>query len=392
MKEWEINNKFSLCVKRAESSTDKINIKLIVETGSENETKEGTTHLLEHLLLSFDLIENDSGKFYEYVRGCTHFEYSTFEIEFENNIANIRRGLLRFKEILDGKYINQEMFDKAKLCVLHEIEHISEEDEKFLSIVKFYAGFGHLPTGTSTSIKNITFKDIQDYFNNIFLKAYKRMIVIGKIDECGIKQLIEEMYSVKINSPYLPKCDVYFKLDRCAVIRQLENIIEIFFPVDPMSFDTIKKRACQDLCLSIIEDILPRLSKELYDNEEKVICHILHLGKQVTLLQIQICLNDYNGRYCSNTDFKTLYGTMLDYVDEELFQDIKNDYLKGLYQDLELSLEVETYELEKYYVFRVVPLNVKEYVNAVQALSIYDILEKMEISIGQYIREIRRIL
>ncbi|MBM6738845.1 hypothetical protein, partial [Faecalicatena fissicatena] len=223
-------------------------------------------------------------------------------------------------------------------------------------------------------------------------QAYKRMIVIGKIDECGIKQLIEEMYSVKINSPYLPKCDVYFKLDRCAVIRQLENIIEIFFPVDPMSFDTIKKRACQDLCLSIIEDILPRLSKELYDNEEKVICHILHLGKQVTLLQIQICLNDYNGRYCSNTDFKTLYGTMLDYVDEELFQDIKNDYLKGLYQDLELSLEVETYELENYYVFRVVPLNVKEYVNAVQALSIYDILEKMEISIGQYIREIRRIL
>ena len=64
MEEWEINNKFSLCVKRAESSTDKINIKLIVETGSENETKEGTTHLLEHLLLSFDLIENDSGKFY----------------------------------------------------------------------------------------------------------------------------------------------------------------------------------------------------------------------------------------------------------------------------------------------------------------------------------------
>lgn len=161
---------------------DTIGIALVVHCGSMNEKKKqrGFSHLLEHMLISFD-------KFYYNQEincsGYTDFYYTYFS--FLTTRKHMEECIKFVKQIMDGEFITEDILENIREDVLKEYDTFFSkkygiEYQWLLGRTKYIE---RLAIGDLDVIKNCTLEELREYFLQNYKLENFELVIMGNINE-----------------------------------------------------------------------------------------------------------------------------------------------------------------------------------------------------------------
>lgn len=161
---------------------DTIEIALVVHCGSMNEKKmqRGFSHLLEHMLISFD-------KFYYNPEincsGYTDFYYTYYS--FLTTQKHMDECIKFVKQIMSGEYITEDILENVRKDVLKEYDtfFLKKCDIEYQWLLRRTKYIDQLAIGDLDVIKNCTIEQLREYFLHNYISENFELIVMGNINE-----------------------------------------------------------------------------------------------------------------------------------------------------------------------------------------------------------------
>lgn len=159
-----------------------IGIALVVHCGSMNEKKEqrGFSHLLEHMLISFDKFDYN-----EEINcsGYTDFYYTYFS--FLTTQKHMKECIKYVKQIMDGRFITEDILDNIREDVLKEYDAFFSKKYgiEYQWLLRRTKYIDQLAIGDFDIIKNCTLEQLREYFLHNYISENFELVVMGNINE-----------------------------------------------------------------------------------------------------------------------------------------------------------------------------------------------------------------
>lgn len=161
---------------------DTIGIALVVHCGSMNEKKEqrGFSHLLEHMLISFDKFDYNSEI---NCSGYTDFYYTYFS--FLTTQKHVEECIKYVKQIMDGEFITEEILENIREDVLKEYDTFFSKkcNNEYQCLLRRTKYIDQLAIGDFDIIKNCTLEQLREYFLHNYISENFELVVMGNINE-----------------------------------------------------------------------------------------------------------------------------------------------------------------------------------------------------------------
>ncbi len=186
-----------------------IYIRVILKAGSRYETKRGSAHFLEHMLVSktemfsskdliAEYIEGIGGKFALYT--TTEFIYIDVEISDKEDIDTAANFL---DQMVNKTIFDNYVFENERGAILSEYQTIKTNQERY--IWEVYArllfqetSLSKTPIGTEESIRSINIDDLKEFQEKYFTRENMSVIASGDIDLELLCSKIEKILPEKI--------------------------------------------------------------------------------------------------------------------------------------------------------------------------------------------------
>lgn len=166
---------------------DTIGIAFVVHCGSMNEKKEqrGFSHLLEHMLISFDKFNYNPGI---NCSGYTDFYYTYFS--FLTTKKHMEECIKYVKQIMDGEFITEDILENIRQDVLKEYDTFFSKKNgiEYQWLLRRTKYIDQLAIGDLDVIENCTIKQLRQYFLQNYISENFELVVMGNINpqETGI--------------------------------------------------------------------------------------------------------------------------------------------------------------------------------------------------------------
>lgn len=163
---------------------DTIGISLVVRCGSMKEKKEqrGFSHLLEHMLISFDKFNHNKEI---NCSGYTDFYYTYFF--FLTTHKHMKECIKYVKQIMDGKFITEDILENIREDVIKEYHAFFSKkcDSEFQWLLRRTKYIDHLAIGNFDIIKNCKIDQLKEYFYHNYISENFELIVMDNTNEQG---------------------------------------------------------------------------------------------------------------------------------------------------------------------------------------------------------------
>ncbi len=194
---------------------------LYVDLGADVEgEKKGLAHVTEHMLVSFDRVEESD----YYVMAHTTNRYMVYEILFDGESIGKEKIMSMLYRIMDGTSLSHQTLEKCKKEVLTEIE---QEKDRFLWMKKWYGEQyeKYIPLGTGEVVRNLTKEDIEQFMQEYYMKADKQVILVGEDEKLPYKNISNpdwKGYSCEKAPIYQYICEdlLYLQMQKCEKTNQ----------------------------------------------------------------------------------------------------------------------------------------------------------------------------
>ncbi|SGZ08780.1 Zinc protease [Moritella viscosa] len=207
------DNGFFYAIHSKQESSNKIELRLMINSGSLSETdaQSGYAHLLEHMAfngtkhfpkLKIDELFEKSGLIVgNDINAYTSFEKTVYTLSIpKSNPQLLADVLLYFRDILTDITLEQGELDKEKGIVENEY-HLSTQQEQsysyalFSDYIKDSEYENRLPIGTIDSIKNSTVASVNAFYKDWYRPNNARLLITGNVDSKNTAQLITELFA-----------------------------------------------------------------------------------------------------------------------------------------------------------------------------------------------------
>lgn len=315
-----------------------------VYTGYSNDTFDGTAHFLEHLLFLGNSKYPNKNDFHSFIQhsGGVDNAYTTqsstcyfIDINTHKMKEALEKLIWFFKDpLLDEKYIDSE---KSIINSEHN-KNINSDDWIISALFKKFmknSNYKNFGTGNNSSLKNITRKDIKNFFDKYYRSENFYVCIV---DKKNIQDMINDyipLFSIIPNKPFEnEEHNHYFDLkeNNLIIYNSVSNysLLNIFliFDCDEKNMDNSQ----------IGRYLINKMIKSKYENSlsyfllENNLCYDMNsyvednYDEQVV---INICI------YPLNNDKKTIIKiiecvySFIEYlktIDEEIFKNFYNNY------------------------------------------------------------------
>ena len=161
---------------------DTIGIALVVHCGSMNEKKKqrGFSHLLEHMLISFDKFNYNQEI---NCSGYTDFYYTYFS--FLTTQKHMEECIKYVKQIMDGEFITEKILENVRQDVLKEYYTFfsKKNDVEYQWLLRRTKYINQLAIGDLDVIRNCTLEQLREYFLQNYVSENFELIVMGNINK-----------------------------------------------------------------------------------------------------------------------------------------------------------------------------------------------------------------
>lgn len=321
--------------KNTHLANDKMAFIMAINVGSNSDgNNRGIAHLLEHVLLGFDRFQCEKElENYEIV-GKTSFETTTYTLTTCDIKENVEKCFRILSAILNGVYIREFGYNVIKNDVIQEIHESQKSIQKsfYLRLFKhLYVDSDNLmnfPIGTIDCVRNITYRDICNFWDKTYKIASYRIAVMSEVETGFIK----EKYDIYFKNAYYKPINSYMPsmISNELYTWDFGEGIGIYIKLKEMDFynKTIKNRVIEDMGCILIEEFMPQY---ICDNIV-VHCHKFRYSKSEQFLSIELYIEDKQAKrafICSKTKewLQEFLKFMLNNCKKEQFILLKEEYI-----------------------------------------------------------------
>ena len=208
-----LDNGFFYAIHAKPENSDKIELRLMIKSGSFSETdaQSGYAHLLEHMAFNgtknfpklkiVELFEKSGLTFGHDINAYTSFDETVYSFSIpKDNTQLLADTLLYLRDILTDIELEQHELDKEKGVVENEYHQSTQQEKSY-----YYALFDdyienseyqrRLPIGTLKSINNSTVASINTFYKDWYRPDNARLVIAGDVDSESTTQLITALFS-----------------------------------------------------------------------------------------------------------------------------------------------------------------------------------------------------
>ncbi len=193
MKKTILSNSLTLLVNKRPSKS--VTIEVSIKTGSNNETKKimGISHFVEHMLFegtkkrhSSTIISNEIEKLGGELNAYTTNERTSFYIKVLKKHFDIALDII--SDIIQNPLFNKEAIEKERKVILKEINMVNDQPRFYQWIlfhkILFKKHLAKNPVyGTEETVKNITRKNLINYYRRYYIPNNLVISVVGDINK-----------------------------------------------------------------------------------------------------------------------------------------------------------------------------------------------------------------
>lgn len=206
-------NGFRYALKTNAEPRERVSLRLLIETGSLQETEDqrGVAHFLEHM--AFNGSENYApGTLIEFFQrmgmnfggdtnAFTSFDRTVYMIDLPDaNPEHLKEGLAVFYDYADNMLLLPEEIDRERGIVLSEKRsRDSVEWRSFLAEMEFFFPgtrvFNRIPIGTEEVLTQAPRETFVDYYNTWYRPERMALVAVGDFDLSSLEQKIIDQFS-----------------------------------------------------------------------------------------------------------------------------------------------------------------------------------------------------
>ena len=179
-----------------------VTILVMVDTGSNNETKElnGISHFLEHMFfkgtkkrLTANIIASEVDGMGGYSNAFTSREHTGYYLKVP--AQKFDQALDLISDIFFNSLLDQQEVDKERGVIMQELRMIHDDPQRYIGEIFEDILYGDQPAGwdligTPETLKRIQSDDLRDYFSSQYTVEDTFVVVAGNVDE---KEAIEKV-------------------------------------------------------------------------------------------------------------------------------------------------------------------------------------------------------
>ncbi|AGK96020.1 M16 family metallopeptidase [Clostridium pasteurianum] len=195
---------------------DVIRISLVVKVGSlmEEDSQAGIAHFIEHMCIYnsnfvYTNEDNIEVKKNSLMSGYTNFEETVYFLNCQ--IEELKYRLVAFRDIITGRNLVMSSMNEIKEELRLEIITESKTSKFRLQqiILPELVGIKQLkdkfPLGSLKCVQDLSFESVQRFHNKWYKPENSAVFIVGSIEKCKAKALLEEIFSTieRSNSSYV---------------------------------------------------------------------------------------------------------------------------------------------------------------------------------------------
>ncbi|MBU0929723.1 MAG: insulinase family protein [Nanoarchaeota archaeon] len=183
--------------------SDTVVIQVLIKTGPifENEKIGGIAHFIEHLLFetknrSNKELSSEIESLGGIINAFTSEEFTCFYVHIPKKYLNL--GLEVLSDVIQNPAFNPEFVETERNVILEEIKLWSDDPKLHRWELFKKALFGNHPMGNSSfgsinSMKSITIKDLEEFYNKYYTPNNSIISIVGDVD--NVFDIIEKKFS-----------------------------------------------------------------------------------------------------------------------------------------------------------------------------------------------------
>lgn len=259
----QLENGFIYTLKQQMDTSNKVEFRLIINTGSlsENDEERGYAHLLEHMAFngtkhfpkqSIRKLFRQAGlNFGHDLNAITYMDRTVYTLSLpKNNKHLIEQSLIYFSDILSEINFNQAELDLEKNIVINEHLDTNRKEKSFLEAAFSDYIKGSLyekrqPTGKLFVVKNAQVDSLNDFYNKWYRPNNAKLLIVGDIDKRELEKSIKQYFAStpKTNNKAQQKVplDPAFTTKAFIHSSKVVNTAQTLFLIDLPSITVLNK-------------------------------------------------------------------------------------------------------------------------------------------------------
>ncbi|WP_022940550.1 M16 family metallopeptidase [Psychromonas hadalis] len=274
-----LDNGFSYAIHAKQESSQKIQLRLFIKSGSlsETEQQQGYAHLLEHMAFNgtkhfpknkiIELFEKSGLTFGHDINAYTSFTETVYTLSVP--VADkklLKETLLYLRDVLTDIEFDQAELDKEQGVVQNEYRvSVPQEKPYYYALFDDYIATSHyqshLPLGTLESVGNSTEAGVKAFYKQWYRPNNAKLLITGDVDSELTKMLIIDTFSSIASShneiqqvvPDAPKLKTASKAFSSKVI--IFSQTDLFFEVPQLTI-TNSEQLSQAIKLDLLDNML----------------------------------------------------------------------------------------------------------------------------------------
>ncbi|MDO4880460.1 MAG: insulinase family protein [Capnocytophaga sp.] len=208
-----LHNGFSYVIMPNDIPKGRVEVRLCLNVGSflENKGEEGVAHFIEHLAFkgskhypndsALKFWESLGAKYGETLNAYTTDDRTVYSVSLSNvSQEQINKTIHILADWLSHMSINEEDIEKERKIITEEIASYTTHSDLNPIKLGYNERLTRLPIGTKEQIKEITRKELLEFYQNYYLPRNATLIIIGDIETKATKKAIEESFTSLINT------------------------------------------------------------------------------------------------------------------------------------------------------------------------------------------------
>lgn len=408
----KLENGMSFYLMKNDVPKNKVYISLLVKAGSvlEDENQIGAAHFIEHLaycgtanfskqkiLSFFDSLECGYGPD---VNSYTSFEETVYNLELPSNDEKLlKTSLLLLSDFASNvSFLNADIENERKK-ILAEWDEFNKNDlklsEKQANLLLEGSRFEkRLPLANQNAIKNISKKNLVDFYKKWYVAQNMSIIVVGDIDVQNVKKTVNDVFK-NVSSSYNEEVinnksfDVLeIKNKKLCVLNEKSDktIANVYFRQKDFNQNDLQSVFVKQVAYSVLNERFTNLYSDkktsliiaeigdYYFTNKTLYGFLGFVSKKGEFLKaFENVLEEYNN-FCKNgassQEFEKYKNIFLEQVEKESREKkSSNQYLKSIMQ-YELSGKnfVDEKELYKAYKNIILKMSLKDFNESVKSM------------------------
>jgi hypothetical protein len=189
----KLDNDLTYYVRKTDIGHDIIYVSFVAKVGSVNDAEfKGISHLLEHCNMSFHKYRLHRPIDYH---ATAHTEYYCTKYIFTCKIDTVKKVLSIIQNIMDGCYINSESLSDIKNDIFTE-QREKENNADYQIVKELFKGTAYhdfLPIGQAEIVRDLSCRQVEDFFAEWYIPDNVAIIVAGNIDVASIVNEIGQL-------------------------------------------------------------------------------------------------------------------------------------------------------------------------------------------------------